>query len=126
MLTRQERTAGLILAIVVLIVFAGFVILETLGNSNFATPYSPDTPDGTLVVLQGPVEKVTSTRSGGELILRVNGTQVFIPAGAVPETPLKTGDTLVVYGIVQTYKGEKEVMARSKGDIRYVQHGKVD
>ena len=124
MLTRQERTAGVILAIVVLIVFAGFVILESAGNSFFAVPYSPDTPDGTLVVLQGSVEKVTSTRSGGELILRVNGTQVFVPAGAVPETPLKSGDTLVVYGVVQTYKGEKEVMARSRGDIRNVQPGR--
>ena len=85
---------------------------------TFASPFSPESPDGALVSLQGTVERVTVTETGGHMILRVDGIPVFVPASARGELILLEGDRVAVLGTVQTYRGEKEIVVQGRDDIR--------
>ncbi len=120
MLTRQERNAFILLALVTLSVVAGFIMIESFGKSCFSTRFTRTTADGTLVLLEGTIDKLIVTKTGADLILDVNGTPVFIPASSARGISLKSGDTVRLYGIVQTYRGEKEIVIQLPGDIRHV------
>ncbi|MDH7593264.1 MAG: hypothetical protein QHG99_02775 [Methanomicrobiales archaeon] len=117
MFTRQERLALSLLILVTAIVFAGIAILEGIGRIPFAKSYDPGLPDGTLVLLEGRVERAAQTREGGHLLLRVNGTNVFVPSPASGGIILQGGETVRILGTLQTYRGEKEVVVEDAGDI---------
>jgi hypothetical protein len=114
----QERTALLLLVAVCLIVAGAHLVLTGMGKAAFASPFSPESPDGALVSLQGTVERVTVTETGGHMILRVDGIPVFVPASARGELILLEGDRVAVLGTVQTYRGEKEIVVQGRDDIR--------
>ncbi len=116
MLVPQERRALLLLVSVFVVVAAGAAVLEYLGPSAFATPFSPDLPDGTLASVRGAVEEVTAA-NGGHLICRVGGVRVVVPASAVPDPEPEKGDLVVCYGVVSTYAGAKELTVRDAGDL---------
>jgi DNA/RNA endonuclease YhcR with UshA esterase domain len=120
MLTRQERNAFILLVVVTLAVVAGFIIIESTGKSTFSTKFTKTSPDGTLVLLEGTIDRLIVTKNGAELILEVNGTSVFIPSSSARGISLKKGDVVQLYGVVQTYRGEKEVVVQQSGDIRLV------
>ena len=42
---------------------------------------------------------------------------IFVPAQVAQELTLQKGDTISVYGIVQTYRGKKEIVVNSIKDI---------
>lgn len=117
MLERQERLALMLLISVVIVVGASHLILSALGKGPFASPYSDQTGEGSLVVLEGTVEQVTTTREGGHRILQVKGVPVFLPATVASAITVLPGDTIRVYGVAQTYQGEREVLVNSAADI---------
>lgn len=117
MLIRQERIALLLLIVVTGIVAGGAAIIEAIGRSQFATAYSPSLPDGTLVILEGKVERISHTREGNHLLLRVNNTSIFIPATASAGLRIAIGDEVRVLGTLQTYRGEREIVVRGSDDI---------
>ena len=114
----QERTALLLLVAVCLIVAGAHLVLTGMGKAAFASPFSPESPDGALVSLQGTVERVTVTETGGHMILRVDGIPVFVPASSRGERIILEGDRVAVLGTVQTYRGEKEIVVQGRDDIR--------
>ncbi len=118
MLGRQERIVLIVLCMVTAIVFISSFALEITGRDSFAEPYREDSPAGSLVSLSGTVEQVSRTESGGHLILIVNRTQVFVPAGSVPVTGIAQGDSLHLLGVVQIYRGEREITVNRPADIR--------
>ncbi|MEI6293640.1 MAG: hypothetical protein WCP36_08145 [Methanomicrobiales archaeon] len=120
MLTRQERNAFILLVVVTLAVAAGFIIIESTGKSTYATRFTKTSADGTLVLLEGTIDRMIVTKNGADLILDVNGTSVFIPSSSAKGVSLKNGDAVQLYGVVQTYRGEKEVVVQQPGDIRLV------
>ena len=118
MLTVQERNAFIILGIVVTALFIGAFVMESLGKESFATRFSGETPDGTLVFITGIIEKQTIIKDGGHRILTINGTTVFIPGSVGTGISLSRGQPVTIYGHVTTYNGEKEVMVQETGDIQ--------
>jgi len=118
MLGRQERVALSLLIGVAIVVLAAHLVLSVMGNQPFANKYSHDSSDGELVFVEGKIDQVSLTNSGGHRILEINGTIVFVPAQSLPEFTLQKGDQVLVYGLVQTYQGKKEIVVRSKEDIR--------
>jgi DNA/RNA endonuclease YhcR with UshA esterase domain len=120
MLTRQERNAFILLAVVTLAVVAGSIIIESAGKSAFSTRFTSTSADGSLVLLEGNVDRLVITKNGADLILDVNGTSVFIPASSARGVSLKKGDKVRLYGVVQTYRGGKEIVVQQPGDIRLV------
>ena len=120
MFTRPERNAFILLAIVTLAVITAFLVIESIGKSTVSTQFTRTSSDGTLVRLDGTVDRLTVTKSGGDLIFDVNGTTVFIPASTAKGVSLKKGDIVRLYGIVQTYHGEKEILIQQSGDLSLV------
>ena len=92
-----------------------------LGKQAFAKPFSADSADGELVVVEGTIDQVTVIQNGGHLSIRVNNVSVFIPAQVADGLPARSGDVVRLYGTVQTYRGKKEITLASKDDIVFGQ-----
>jgi DNA/RNA endonuclease YhcR with UshA esterase domain len=120
MLTRQERNAFILLVIVTLAIVVGYILIESTGKSTFSTRFTSTSADGSLVLLEGKVDQLFVTKNGADLILDVNGTSVFIPASSARGVSLKKGDNIQLYGVVQTYRGEKEILVQQPGDVRLI------
>jgi hypothetical protein len=118
MLEWQEKTALAVLVCVVGIVLAAHLLFDAAGRSLFAAPYSEEVPDGAFVVLDGRIEAVTETSTGGHLILTVNGTPVFLPQNVAAGLELRKDENVTLYGVVQTYRGKREVVVSSAADLR--------
>jgi hypothetical protein len=71
-------------------------------------PYIPEHPDGSFVTYSGVVGGLTTTRTGGHVIVHVSGTDVFVPGGGSKFT-LFQGDRVTLRGIVDTYAGKKRL-----------------
>jgi len=120
MLGRQERVAILLLCGVALAVIAAHLVLAHLGKEPFATPFTPQSPDGSLVCLNGTIDQATVIKNGGHIILTVKNVTVFIPATVAGDRTFVKGTTVSVYGTVQTYEGKKEILVGSAEDIREI------
>ena len=118
MFVRQERVAVFLLVCVAVVVIAAHLVLEGLGKEPFARPFNNSSADGDLVVVEGMIDQITLTKSGGHMTVRVNNLSVFLPAQVVQGISLQKGDRLSVYGTVQTYRGKKEIVVSDAEDIR--------
>ena len=120
MLERQERAAMVLLLGVVIIVIAAHLILGSLGKQPFARSFSNNSMDGELVIASGAIDHLVITQNGGHMNVYTDSFTIFIPAQVVQELTLKEGDMISVYGIVQTYRGKKEIVVSSAQDISVV------
>jgi hypothetical protein len=120
MFERQERVAALLLVGVAIAVIAAHVVLTGLGKQPFARPFTNSSSDGELVFIEGPVDQITLTNSGGHMTVSVNNLSIFLPAQVVQGVSLQKGDRISVYGIVQTYRGKKEIVVSAAEDVRII------
>ncbi len=116
-LVRQEKIAILILVLVIVVVLTASLIIESAGKGFFSRPYGPGSAEGELVRHQGAVEERMTTASGGHQVLVVSGVRVFIPSNSVKSGWPRPGQEVSLYGTVQTYRGEREILVRSADDI---------
>ena len=114
---RQEKTALLILLIVLAIVLGLHLLMVTLGTAPFVQPFTSECPDGELVFFEGTIEKVRHTDSGNHLIVIADGIQIFVPETALPAILPMPSDRIQVTGTSSTYRGEKEVVVKRTEDI---------
>jgi len=117
MLGRQERIALLLLVGVAVTVVAAHAVLTMIGKQPFAHPFTENSADGDLIIVEGTIARATLIENGGHLSLVVNNTTIFIPASAAQGIVVHKGDTISAYGIVQTYRGKKEIVISSADDI---------
>ena len=120
MFAHQERIAILMLCGVALAVIAAHLVLVYVGKEPFATPFTPQSADGSLVHLDGTIDQATVLKNGGHVILTVRNTSVFIPAAVAGDRSFVKGARISLYGTVQTYEGKKEIMIGSPEDIRQI------
>lgn len=117
MLLRQEKLALFLLIGVTMTVLCSYGVLELAGREAFSTRYSGDSPDGAPVVHEGRITGYNLAKSGGHLILDVDGVTVFIPGQVAGQVLAKKDDRVRVVGIVQTYQGKKEIIVQNAGDL---------
>ena len=120
MLGRQERIALLLLLGVAAMVIMAHGVLTMLGKQPFARLYTNTTPDGELVFLEGTIDNAALTKNGGHVTLRINNLTVFIPSQIAKDFSFQKGQQVSLYGVVETYRGEKEIVVSSAGDIRVI------
>lgn len=120
MFERQERTAVAILFGLLLICGTATVFLENVGKAPFAQEYTSGSPEGSLVYIQGTVQELTPIDPGQFSLLMINGVQVFLSDSAA-KVSLAEGDRITLYGIVQTYKGKREIIVSDSEDIRIIE-----
>ena len=118
MFMRQERVAVFLLVGVAIAVIVAHLVLAGLGKEPFARPFNNNSADGELVVVEGMIDQITLTKSGGHMTVSVNNLSVFLPAQVVQGISLQKGDRISVYGIVQTYRGKKEIVVSDAEDVR--------
>ena len=118
MFMRQERVAVFLLVGVAIAVIVAHLVLAGLGKQPFARPFNNNSADGELVVVEGMIDQITLTKSGGHMTVSVNNLSVFLPAQVVQGISLQKGDRISVYGIVQTYRGKKEIVVSDAEDVR--------
>lgn len=120
MFERQERVAILILAGVAIAVIVAHLVLAGLGKQPFARPFTNSSSDGELVVVEGQIDQITLTKSGGHMTVNMNNLSIFLPAQVVQAISLQKGDRISVYGVVQTYRGKKEIVVSAADDVRII------
>ncbi len=120
MLERQERAAMVLLVCVVIIVITAHLVLGSFGKQPFARPFTNDSPDGELVRTTGTIDRVVTLQNGGHMNIYTDTTTIFAPAQVAQRLILQKGDTISAYGIVQTYRGKKEIVLNSPDDISIV------
>jgi hypothetical protein len=118
MFERQERVAFLLLVGVAIAVIMTHIVLAGLGKQPFARPFTNSSSDGELVIVEGSIDQITLTKSGGHMTVKVNNLSIFLPAQVVQGLSFQKGDTISVYGIVQTYNGKKEIVVSSAEDVQ--------
>ena len=69
---------------------------------------------------RGTIDQITLTKSGGHMNVYLNNLTIFVPAQIAQELTLQKGDSISVYGIVQTYRGKKEIVVSSGKDISVI------
>ncbi|MEN6395713.1 MAG: hypothetical protein ABFC78_04435 [Methanoregula sp.] len=121
MFGRQERVAILLLIAVAIVVIVAHIVLVQIGKEPFASAYSDQSADGTLVSLSGTIDQATVLSNGGHVMLNIDNVTVFIPAPVAGGRSFAKGTTVSLYGTVQTYKGKKEIVINSAEDIREIQ-----
>ncbi len=117
MIERQERTALLILLVVLVSCSIFAWVGEEVGKSPFARNYTSQSQEGELVSFQGVVQKVTQTATGENLILDLGGVTVFIPSPAAGKVEISKGDLIRVYGTVQIWNDKREILVKDPGDL---------
>jgi DNA/RNA endonuclease YhcR with UshA esterase domain len=120
MFERQERMAILLLIGVAVAVIAAHFILGSLGKQQFSKTFTNNSADGELVHVEGTIDQVALTKTGGHLTLQIDNLTIFIPAQAARDLTVKKGQNISVYGVVETYRGKKEILVSSAEDIRFV------
>jgi DNA/RNA endonuclease YhcR with UshA esterase domain len=118
MFERQERMAALLLVGVAIAVIAAHLVLAGLGKQPFARPFTNSSSDGELVVVEGQIDQIALTKNGGHMTVSVNNLSIFLPVQVVQQVSLQKGDRISVYGIVQTYRGKKEIVVNAAEDVR--------
>jgi len=121
MFGRQERVAILLLIAVAIAVVAAHIVLTQIGKEPFASVYSDQVADGTLVSLSGSIDQATVLNNGGHVLLTIKNVTVFVPATVAGSRAFTKGTTIFLYGTVQTYQGKKEILISSVDDIREIQ-----
>jgi len=120
MFERQERVAILLLLGVACIVITAHLVLGTLGKQPFARPFTNNSGDGELVIVGGTIDQITITKNGGHMNVYLADITIFVPAQIAQELTLRKGDAISVYGVVQTYRGKKEIIISSGKDIAVI------
>ena len=118
MFERQERGAMLLLVGVAIVVIVAHFVLAGLGKQSFARPFTNSSSDGELVVVEGQIDQIALTNSGGHATVSVNNLSIFLPAQVIQAVSLQKGDRISVYGVVQTYRGKKEIVVNAAEDVR--------
>jgi hypothetical protein len=120
MFERQERVAILLLVGVAIAVIVAHVVLAGLGKQPFARPFTTSSSDGELVVVEGQIDQITLIKNGGHMTVNVNNLSIFLPAHVVQAVSLQKGDRISVFGVVQTYRGKKEIVVSAAEDVRVI------
>ncbi|MFA5346604.1 MAG: hypothetical protein WC294_00550 [Methanoregula sp.] len=120
MLEHQERIAIVLLLGVVITVITAHLILGSFGKLPFARPFTNNSADGELVIATGTINQLAITQNGGHMNVYIDSVTIFVPAQVAQELTLQKGDVISVYGIVQTYRGKKEIVVSSVSDISVI------
>jgi len=117
---RQERVALLLLLGVACTVIIAHLMLTTVGKQPFAQPFTDNSADGELVFFGGIIDQIIITKNGGHMNLYIDAITIFVPAQIAQELTLQKGDSITVFGVVQTYRGKKEIVISSGKDISVI------
>ena len=126
MLVHQERLGLLILAGVICACMLSGILLDD-HRDLFYTPYHPTLADGTAVTITAIVHTIQTTSTGNHLIITLEDEnnnniplQLFIPNSVAHQIRISSGDKIIAYGTLTTYKNEREIAISSIRDLSLI------
>ncbi len=99
------------------------VAFWAFGTEDSASDSSSVAKKDSSLSVQGLVLEVKPTKSGGNLLLKLDSTpmSIFIPASAGAgkvQSKVKPGDRVMIRGTVSDYQGEEELKVARAGDVQ--------
>ncbi len=118
---QKEETIAAVLLLMALGSLA--VAFWAFGPEGGASDSSSVAEKEASLSVQGLVLEVKPTKSGGNLLLKLDSTplSIFIPASAgagEAQNKVKPGDRVVVRGSVSEYQDEEELKVARAGDVQ--------
>ena len=113
---REEKTALMLLIMVVAISGAVYFLLESAGKESFAVPYDHSSGTGTLVIYDGVVDRIVYTKTGGHLIVGSGNETIFIRNGGLQKILAEPGLKIHAVGTIEIYNGEREIYVSELSD----------
>jgi DNA/RNA endonuclease YhcR with UshA esterase domain len=123
MLLRQERLALSLLIVVAIGLSLGSFWAAGIDKGTLAREFCQTYAEGTLVSIEGTVDELRWTQTGGHLNLKISETPVFLPAEIAAKLTIQKGDQVLIYGILQNYRGEKEIVVQELKDVKIIGKG---
>lgn len=112
---QNEELATIVILVLSLVAIGALFLL-----TGASAPYTYDSPEGARVMVTGLVLAKENTYQGGHVILCVKTSagplDVFVPAGSgafEAANATKPGSEVEAVGLVEMYKGQKEVVAET-------------
>ena len=125
---KEEKIVVVLLFMALGSLFAAFWAFSPVESD---TPASGElaTQDGSrssLITLEGRITGAENTRSGGNLIINLDSTQmpVFIPASVGAKelsARLQTGGRVRVTGTINSYQGKDELKVSRRADVQMLE-----
>ncbi|VVB68769.1 Uncharacterised protein [uncultured archaeon] len=118
---KEEKVAAVLLLMALGSLAVAF---WAFGPEDGASDSTSREKDASLSV-QGLVLEVKPTKSGGNLLLKLDSTplSIFIPASAGAgevQNKVKIGDRVAVRGLVWEYQGEEELKVARAADVQII------
>lgn len=90
--------------------------------------FGSDTPRDGSQSVEGQIQEIKPTKSGGNLLIVLDSTalNVFIPASAgadVLKEQLQVGDRIRVSGTITVYQGDEELSVSRRADVQLLDGG---
>ncbi|WFN36640.1 hypothetical protein L1994_10930 [Methanomicrobium antiquum] len=123
---KEEKFALMLLIIVFFAVLASHLILSTADKSSFAKTYTNSSAEGELVVLTANVSEIYKTNTGGHLIIKTSGPDIFFRLGAdyedlFSDNFLSDKKIIKATGLVSVYNGNAEIIVSDLKDIEFLE-----
>jgi len=101
------------------------VAFWSFGPEDGASDSSSVAEKDTSLSVQGQVLEVKPTKSGGNLLLKLDSTpmSIFIPASAGAgevQNKVKPGERVLIRGSVSEYQGEEELKVARAADVQVI------
>jgi len=101
------------------------VAFWAFGTEDGTPDVSSQAEKDSSLSVQGLVLEAKPTKSGGNLLIKLDSTplSIFIPASAGAgevKRKIKPGDRVVIKGSISEYQGEEELKVAKAGDVQIV------
>jgi hypothetical protein len=121
---RMQKEEKIVVVLLLMALGSLAVAFWAFGTEDGASDSSSTEKDSSPSV-QGLVLEVKPTKSGGNLLLKLDSTpmSIFIPARAGAgkvQSKVKPGDRVMIRGTVSDYQGEKELNVARAQDVQVI------
>lgn len=122
---RMQKEEKIVVVLLLMALGSLAVAFWAFGPEDGAPEVSSVAEKASSLSVQGLVLEVNPTKSGGNLLLKLDSTplSIFIPASAGAgevQNKVKLGDRVVVKGSVSEYQDEEELKVAKAGDVQIV------
>ncbi|MDM7940195.1 MAG: hypothetical protein QUS07_07625 [Methanothrix sp.] len=122
---RLQKEEKVVIVLLLMALGSLAVAFWAFGPEDGSVVSSASAKDSGLLSVQGEVLEIKPTKSGGNLILRLDSTplQIFIPASAGAaeiRAKVRVGDRISVRGKVSVYNGAEELTVSRAAEVQVI------
>ena len=122
---RMQKEEKIVVVLLLMALGSLAVAFWAFGPENSASESVSSVKKDSSLSVQGLVLEVKPTKSGGNLLLKLDSTpmSIFIPASAGAgevQSRIKPGDRVMIRGTVSDYQDEEELTVARAADVQLI------